>query len=550
MGGHGQNRDCVRLAGAPGPGFMKRTKCKNGNVPVIAGILFTALLLSGFGCHSRVEAPRGEPGTNPAASSTNADHGLRVRAPAVAGLFYPADPKALSQTVDGLLARAPAHYLPRLKGLICPHAGYPYSGLTAASAYKTLVGRDIQTVIILGPSHYAGFAGASVPDADVYRTPLGGVPISEKAKRLVGTGPFVLEPRCLVERPAWWAQASKPAPPIGEDTPETWEHSVEVQVPFLQKTLSDFRILPVVVGNADPEQMARALAGLMDDKTVVVASSDLSHYHPYDVAKDLDNRCIGAILSLNIDGMKTQEACGKAPILTLMCLARDKGWKVQLLDARNSGDATGDKERVVGYTAIGFYAPVSEHFAAPEKKFLLDLARTALTQVATNPGWSGPEVNAKDVPPKLAENKACFVTLTENGTLRGCVGHLVPQEPLYRAVVDNAQSAAIRDWRFPPVRSDEVSKIKIEISVLTEPQPLRFNSPEDLLGKLQPHEDGVVLKIGPHGATFLPQVWEQIPDKVEFLNRLSEKAGCEPSAWRGKDTSISIYHVEAFNESE
>ena len=132
--------------------------------------------------------------------------------------------------------------------------------------------------------------------------------------------------------------------------------------------------------------------------------------------------------------------------------------------------------------------------------------------------------------------------------LRGCIGHILPQESLYRAIEDNAQSAAMRDWRFSPVQSDEVDKIKIEISVLTEPQPLRFNSPEDLLGKLQPYTDGVVLQIGSRGATFLPQVWEQIPDKVEFLNHLSEKAGCEPSAWRGGETSVSIYHVEAFEE--
>ena len=350
------------------------------------------------------------------------------------------------------------------------------------------------------------------------------------------------------ERPPWWTQAPKPAPPVGEDTPETWEHSVEVQVPFLQKTLPHFKILPVIFGDTDPEQVARILAGTIDDKTMVVASSDLSHYHTYDVAKDLDNRCIGAILKLDIDSMKTQEACGKAPILTLMCLAREKGWKAQLLDCRNSGDVTGDKDRVVGYAAIAFYAPAPENFAAPEKKFLLDLARTTLVHVATNGNL--PEVSAKDVPPKLAETKACFVTLTENGALRGCIGHIFPQEPLYQAVVDNAQSAATRDWRFPPVQSDEVGKIKIEISVLTEPQPLRFNSPEDLLGKLQPYEDGVVLKIGSRGATFLPQVWEQIPDKVEFLNHLSEKAGCEPSAWKGRETSISIYHVEAFEESE
>ena len=159
-----------------------------------------------------------------------------------------------------------------------------------------------------------------------------------------------------------------------------------------------------------------------------------------------------------------------------------------------------------------------------------------------------PEVAEKDVPPKLTEKKACFVTLTKDGALRGCIGHLTAMEPLYRAVVENARNAALRDPRFTPVESGELDKIKIEISVLTEPQPLAFSSPDDLLSKLHPNEDGVLLHIGPRTATFLPQVWAQIPDKVKVLEHLSQKAGCEPSAWRGKDVSVSTYHVECFEE--
>jgi len=509
---------------------------------VIGRIILLALLAAGVGCNSRTDQ-RGPL----AGQSKPVERPARVRAPAVAGLFYPADAPVLSKTIDGLLANAPTHRIQRLKGLVCPHAGYEFSGPTAACAYKTLAGREVETVIVLGPSHYAAFQGASLPNADAYQTPLGLVSISEKARQLLKLSPFVLEPRCLVQRPAWWAQAPKPAPAIGEDTPETWEHSVEVQVPFLQKTLKDFRILPVVVGDADPEQIAKALAGILDDKTVVVASSDLSHYHPYDVAKGLDARCVEAICNLDIEAMKNQEACGKLPILTLMNVARQKGWKAQLLDARNSGDTSPEKASVVGYAAIAFYEPTPENYSAQDRKFLLELARKSLTSVATN--GSLPEVSAKEVSPKLAETKACFVTLTKDGALRGCIGHILPQEALYKAVADNTQNAAVRDPRFSPVQREEVDKIKIEISVLTEPQPLRFTSPDDLLNKLRPNEDGVVLQIGPRGATFLPQVWAQIPGKVEFLNQLSLKAGCEPSAWRGKDTAVSIYHVESFEEN-
>ena len=247
--------------------------------------------------------------------------------------------------------------------------------------------------------------------------------------------------------------------------------------------------------------------------------------------------------------MKTREAGGKLPILTLIQLAWQKAWKTQLMNCGNGDGVSVARGRVVDYNAIAFYEPVAQTYGDSEKKFLLNLARATLAQVATDPNCSGPELSAKDVPPKLAEARACFVTLKKHGELRGCVGHIFPQEPLYQAIEDNARNAATCDPRFQRVLPEEVGKIKIEISVLTEPQPLQFNSPEDLLGKLQPDNDGVVLEIGARRATFLPHVWEQFPDKTEFLNQLSKKAGCKPSAWRGKETAVSIYHVEAFEDS-
>lgn len=509
------------------------------------GMVFLALLVPGAGCGAR-------PGDIADSQSTNAP-GLgvrseRVRLPAVAGLFYPGDAAVLSKTIDGLLAKAPEHSIPRLKALVCPHAGYEFSGQMAAIVYKLLAGREVQTVVVMGPSHYALFQGACIPNADAYQTPLGLVPISVKAKELASVAPFALERQGLVQRPPWWRQSSRPAPEDGRDTPETWEHSVEVQVPFLQKVLKNFKLLPVVMGELDPAQAAKALGTSIDDKTIIVASSDLSHYHAYQAAKGLDNRCVKAICDLDIDTMMTQEACGKTPILTLLHLARQKGWKAQLLDYRNSGDVTGDKDRVVGYTAVAFYAPAPENLSAAERKFLLDLARKTLTSVTA--GGSLPKVAAIDVPPKLTEKKACFVTLTKNGTLRGCIGHLMAMEPLHLAVAENARNAALRDPRFPSVEPGELGQIKIEISVLTDPQALPFSSPDDLLSKLHPNEDGVLLHLGPRTATFLPQVWAQLPDKVEFLNQLSQKAGSEASAWRGPGVSVSIYHAECFEEEQ
>ncbi len=511
-----------------------------------SGTALFALLLSAYGCGARPDQASRTASTN--GPNLGPRSAQPVREPAVAGLFYPGEEAVLSQNLDRLLKAAPGHPVARLRGLVCPHAGYEYSGPCAAMAYKALAGQSVETVIVMGPSHYAWFQGACIPKADAYRTPLGLVPISPRAKALAKVAPFVLEPQCPVQRPPWWRQAPKPAPEPGQDTPETWEHSVEVQVPFLQKVLMNFKLLPVVIGEADPEAIAKVLAAALDDKTVVVASTDLSHYHPYSAAKELDNRCVKAICSGDIDQMRTQEACGKTPVLALMHLARLKGWKAQLLDYRNSGDATGDKGRVVGYTAVAFSAPAAESLAVPERQLLLELARKSLQSAAA--GTSPPELSAKDVPPALAQKKACFVTLTKAGTLRGCIGHLTAIAPLHEAVIENARNAALRDPRFPAVQPDEVDNLRIEISVLTEPQPLPFDSPDDLLGKLHPNEDGVLLRIGPRTSTFLPQVWAQIPDKVQFLNHLAQKAGCEPSEWRGKDTQVSTYHVECFEEGK
>jgi AmmeMemoRadiSam system protein A len=191
-------------------------------------------------------------------------------------------------------------------------------------------------------------------------------------------------------------------------------------------------------------------------------------------------------------------------------------------------------------------AAVLERLPAPDRKFLLELARETLGRLAV-PG-SSPNL-MREVPPSLEEKRACFVTLTKAGQLRGCIGQVFSHVPLYQAVIDNSRSAALRDPRFAPVQFGEVDQVKIEISLLTEPEPLRFSSPQELLEKLQPLEHGVLLQIDGHLATFLPQVWAQVPDKTEFMGRLSQKAGYLASDWRGKQASVSIYRVESFGEN-
>jgi len=482
----------------------------------------------------------------------------KIRKAAVAGLFYPRAREDLITALDRCLAEAKPDPVKNLRGIISPHAGIRFSGPTAGHAYKVLQGLDIHTVIVLAPSHYARFKGASIPDVTAYETPLGTIPLSPLAAKLGKIKPFCVNPKCDVRRPDWWRQTPKEVPPFGKDTPHTWEHSLEVQLIFLQRVLKKFSLVPVVLGQVNPGDVARVLMDHLDEKTMLVASSDLSHFHKYDLAVDLDKTCIKAICSLNTGWMKRQEACGKLPILTLMHMAGKKGWKATLLDYRNSGDRKdGDRSSVVGYTAISFTdtgggpaAPdrPSGDFTAGEQRILLALARKSLEEAVRRN--EVPEVEEADVPARFTRPAGCFVTLTRRGHLRGCIGNIFPRMPLYKAILNNAMSAALRDTRFRPVEEGELNEIHIEVSVLTIPESLAFDSPEDLLRKLRPHVDGVVLTVEDAEATYLPQVWEKIPGKEEFLSSLARKAGLAPAGWRHPDARVLTYQVKAYKESE
>ncbi len=489
----------------------------------------------------------------------------KVLEPAVAGLFYPAHPEDLAKRVDQLLAdpKAPqAVEIPadqKLRGLICPHAGYEYSGPVAAVGYRQLRGRDIRTVVVMAPSHTAQFQGASIPDVEAYRTPLGFVPLSPKAAQLRQQPPFSTKTKAKVVRPLFWRQSPKQLPPFGQEDEHTFEHSLEVHLPFLQRVLKQFQLIPIVFGQVDPKQVADALEKYLDDRTLVVASSDLSHYHPYETAVDLDRTCLEAIRRMDLEWAADQEACGIGPILALMHLAKKRQWTPKVLDYRNSGDTTGERFRgVVGYAAVAFIEgqaeaagqppnlqPPSEH-SPEERKFLLELARKALVESVCSRGL--PEVAETEVPERLRTPAGCFVSLHKQGQLRGCIGHIFPKSPLYKAVMENAMRAALSDFRFPSVKPDELPQIDIEISILTVPRKLQADSPQEILRKLRPGVDGVVLRQGQRMATYLPQVWKDLPDKENFLRHLAQKAGLPPEAWQEPNTEILTYQAEVFGE--
>ncbi|MBD3391603.1 MAG: AmmeMemoRadiSam system protein B [Chitinivibrionales bacterium] len=459
-----------------------------------------------------------------------------VRAPAVAGQFYDKNPASLKKEIEGYVADGmPLDAHPPI--IISPHAGYVFSGPVAGKGFAT-VDPNAGKVILIGPSHHKHFDGVSIPEVDAYGLPLGTVPLAKKDIKKLRASKLVHAHRDAHSR----------------------EHCLEVQIPFLQVVLSDFEIVPIITGKVDPAAVAELLYPLIDDKTLVVISSDFSHYHPHEQAKTIDSISIETVLTGDRSG--PIDGCGELPIRVAMHLAGRMGLSPKLLDARNSSETCpqyGSGDRVVGYASIVYLKNGAEagatsaaekkpgdtmELSAADKAFFLKLARSALEKAVKGEPPPEPE----EVPAVGKEVCGCFVTLTQDGNLRGCIGYIEGIKPLYQAVVDNARNAALSDPRFPRVTAGELESITVEVSVLTKPVPFSYDNPKDLLAKLEPGKDGIILRKGYSQSTFLPQVWDQLPDKVQFLEHLSRKAGLSGDAW--KKAEYRRYYAIHFEEGE
>lgn len=460
-----------------------------------------------------------------------------VRTPAVAGTFYPADPAALRRQVDGFLAEArarashaDAHARPKM--VVVPHAGYAYSGPIAASAYARLAdalahGPRVTRVVLLGPAHRSFVRGLAVPAVDAFDTPLGRVAI-DRAGRLALAG---LQQVGL------------------DDEAHAMEHSLEVQLPFLQAVLGDdFTLLPLAVGDASVDEVAQVLERSWGgDETLVVISSDLSHYQPYDIARGIDRATAERIAARATDLVGT-EACGAHALNGALAVATRRGLDVELLDLRNSGDTAGDKRRVVGYASFACTAGTR---TAEDDDTLLGPALLVRARHAIASAFD--DADLRDAPwhPALARDGATFVTLRDaRGALRGCVGRLQAVDTLERDVRHNAQAAAFHDTRFAPVDAREWAEggLRIEVSLLGPQEALpAARTREEALRLLHPHQDGIVLEWRGRRATFLPQVWSQLPRPEDFLEALVRKAGLPAGFWH-EDVTLHRYDVRKFVE--
>ena len=461
-----------------------------------------------------------------------------IRPPAVAGSFYTSQPEALSSQIKDFIKNVPAKTLPgKLIALISPHAGYIYSGQVAAYGYKLLEGRKYDTVVVIAPSHRAFFKGASVYPHGAYQIPLGLIPVdTEMAQELMKQDSSI----------TYFKQA------------HTQEHSLEVQLPFLKVMLGDFKLLPIVMGTYDftsCEKISDAIFKVVKEKNVlVIASSDLSHYHPYQTAVDLDAIVIDHVKMLNSKGLFQDtasgrcEACGAGPMITTILLAKKLGATTsELLFYANSGDVTGDRSEVVGYMSAALYINPNQKkimdistdpgFSVDEKKILHTIARSAIESKCLKKEY--PDIDA--VSDHLKEKRGAFVTLHTHGKLRGCIGYIHAQKPLHETIREMALAAAFQDTRFKPLTKDELKDIEIEISVLTPLKKIKS------IDEIEVGTHGIYIIKGFHSGLLLPQVATEYGwDKKSFLEHTCAKAGIPKDAWHDKDTEIYIFSADIF----
>ncbi len=468
----------------------------------------------------------------------------RVRESALAGAWYPEDPGELSEYVDGLLDAATTAPPPEpIRALILPHAGYFYSGATAAQAVVLVRGREYRRVLVLAPSHRSGFAGLSVPDEDAYETPLGEVPLDTAAiAGLRGS-------RLVVHDPAAHQR----------------EHAIEIELPLLQRALAPgWKLVPVLVGRMASDDYAEAadlLLPLADAETLVVVSSDFTHYGPRfgympfppdqgvaDRIRELDDGAFARILAGDGPGLLDYQAqtgitiCGYRPLTLLLHMLPAEA-RIQPVAYATSGALTGDWSNSVSYASMlvtgdsplsrgDAPAPASDQSSYEEEDLqllhrlaVLGVERAVLGPSADRDARIGALVGA--IPERLGAPGGAFVTLKQGGHLRGCVGYISPRKPLYQTVLENGVNAAANDMRFRPVGAEELERLEVEVSVLSPPRPIA--SP----GDFRVGEEGVVLRKDGRQAVFLPEVArEQGWTREETLSQLARKAGLEGGDWR------------------
>jgi len=426
----------------------------------------------------------------------------KIRQASVAGKFYPADREELESFLEDCSQNNRKQYKYSARAIIVPHAGYVYSGQFASEGFQYL-NKKAKNIFIIAPCHYIGFDGIAVSSSDAWETPLGQIEINKEINQV------------LIED--FGAE-------FNDEAIEP-EHALEVQVPFIQKGFPNSKIVPILVGDADSEQITNLISHFWNDKdNVFVISSDLSHFHHDSEAQKIDKVTAEMIEAQEVSDFNSNQACGAIGVLGLVGFAKQEGFSLIRINLKNSSVISGDKSRVVGYGSWLLFEGTKEKFVKENfSEFLLDICRKSI--------FSGfktghpLKIETSEYAEVLQQSGASFVTLEINDELRGCVGSILANQSLIEDISKNAFAAAFSDNRFEPLSEEEYEYLDIAISLLSAPSQMSFKDEEDLLSQIVPDIDGIIIKDGYYRAVYLPSVWEQLPDKRLFLNSLKQKAG-------------------------
>ena len=442
-------------------------------------------------------------------------------------MFYPAEPDALNASIADVRKRARPDGSVAPKVVVAPHAGLVYSGSVAATAFGPWARRaePPRRIVIVGPAHRVAFRGIAVHPAAKWRTPLGEAVVA----------------------PVAHAELAEARGVFVDSRPFAGEHSLEMHLVMLQAMLpAPFEIVPILIGDADPQTVAGALRRVWGGpETVVAVSSDLSHFLDRESAESIDSDTARRIETLDAATLDGRRACGFLAVKAALEIAAERDMRASSLHLATSADVGADASRVVGYGAFAFEYAASARLAEADRERLLSACMSALG-LATQSGGKAPALSLNEESPALSPWRATFVTLTESERLRGCIGSLSPHRPLIEDVLANTTQAAFADPRFPPLKESELSGLRLDVSILSHPRPIPAGSESELISALEPDRDGLILATGKRRALFLPSVWRHVLDARAFVRHLMAKAGFEPDRWpAGLDARR--FRVESFS---
>lgn len=425
---------------------------------------------------------------------------MNIKLPSAAGKFYTDDKEELSQQLDSFFKHNAHDYDYKTRAIIVPHAGYVYSGQLASCGFQYL-DKKAKNIFIIAPPHYVAVDDASIASFDKWVTPLGEINVNKEINdELVDI--FA----CEIQDDAF-----------------SQEHSIEVQIPFIQKLFPHAKIVPILAGQSS--KVERIIAHYWGDSdNAFVISSDLSHFLSSGEAKKIDEVTAEMIESKDIEKFTPHQACGAMGVCALVNFVKNVNYSLIRVGLINSGDVTGDVSRVVGYGSWILYEGIKNQFI---KKYFSDFVISTCKK-SIQAGLKQELPQCEKTPAVFNQQGACFVTLEKHGDLRGCIGSIIAHRPLIEDLVKNAQNAAFSDPRFQPLKEHEFKDLSIDVSLLSEPEKMHFESESDLLNQIIPFTDGLIIKERNYQAVYLPSVWEQLPEKTLFLDSLKIKAGLTP----------------------